>query len=300
LHPLICAYIFGVVTILEVIQRSTEFLAKRGVDSPRLQAELLLAHTLHLPRLHLYLNFGRELTDAELETIRAFIKRRSQREPLQHILGSTSFCGIEIAVDASVLTPRPETEVLAELAWQHMNRRAETTSIPTALDFGTGSGCLAILLASKSPAARVLALDVSPAALDIARANAQRQNLLERITFLESDGFSCMCRQNQFDLIVANPPYIPTAEIAQLEAEVRDFDPHLALDGGTDGLTFFRRLATDAPPFLKPDGQLMAEFGDGQAEEVSALFAGLNWRVEPIIPDLSGRPRILIASPPQA
>ena len=137
------------VTILQVIQRSAEFLAKNGVDSPRLQVELLLAHVLKLPRMKLYLNFERALTDAETDTFRELIKRRSQREPLQHITGSTSFCGLEIAVNRHVLVPRPETEILAELGWQFLNPHSEGR----ALDFGTGSGCIAIALAAKSPTA---------------------------------------------------------------------------------------------------------------------------------------------------
>ena len=192
-------------TVLEVIQRSTEFLAKRDVESPRLQAELLLAHVLALPRMKLYLNFERALSPAETDSMRDLVKRRGTREPLQHILGSVSFCGLEMAVNRSVLIPRPETELLAEAGWEFLAGAGEAAS---ALDLGTGSGCLAIALAVKCPAARVVATDISPEALAVARANAVRHSVAERIDFREGDGFAAVPAGARFDLIVSNPPYI--------------------------------------------------------------------------------------------
>src|SRR5262249_39838407 len=158
------------VTVLEVIQRSTEFLARKGVDSPRLQVEWLLAHVLKMPRLQLYLNFERVLAPPELGTVREMVRRRGHREPLQHIVGSTSFCGLEIAVNPHVLVPRPETELLAERGWQFLNSLSPDPAAPaTVLDFGTGSGCIAVALACNAPKAHVLALEASEAALKIAR-----------------------------------------------------------------------------------------------------------------------------------
>src|ERR1051325_9366949 len=324
-------------TVLEVIQRSTEFLAKKGVDSPRLQTELLLAHLLKLPRMQLYLNFERALSPVELDSLRDLVKRRGQREPLQHIVGSTSFCGLEIAVNRHVLIPRPETELLAELGWKFLSELSTDNSQPanhqpstinhqlsplpspsplstvnsqpsTALDFGTGSGCLAIALAHHCPSAQVYATDVSPAALEVARQNATRHRLADRIQFSQGDGFAALpprtrldliisnppyvpnaqvyatdvspaalevARQNatrhrladriqfsqgdgfaalpprtRLDLIICNPPYVPTAEIETLQPEVSAYDPLPALNGGPDGLDFFRRLAAEAAPFL--------------------------------------------------
>ena len=279
-------------TVLEVIQKSTEFLAQKGVESPRLQTELLLAHRLKLPRMRLYLNFERALTPAELDGIRELVKRRGRREPLQHIVGSTSFCGLEMAVDRRGLVPRPETEILAELGWQFLLESALQRApeqpegwTPTAFDLGTGSGCLAIALAVKCPAARVWAGDISPEALELAKQNAERNGVSERIQFLPGDGFSALVNrwgerprepeentkaadgspgvsphqaEPQFDLIISNPPYIPSAEIAALQPEVRDHDPRGALDGGPDGLDFFRRLAAEAGEFLKSGGRVMA------------------------------------------
>jgi release factor glutamine methyltransferase len=288
-------------TVLEVIQRSAEFLAKKAVDSPRLQAELLLAHVLKLPRMHLYLNFERALTLAELDAFRELIKRRSRREPLQQIVGSTSFCGLEITVNRHVLVPRPETELLAERAWQFLNQLpALESGAATALDFGTGSGCLAILLACKAPAARVYAVDISTEALEVARQNASHHGVAERITFLQRDGLAGLGtsspeRLPHFNLIVSNPPYIPTAEIPVLQAEVRDFEPLGALDGGADGLEYYRHLAAEAGALLAPGGRIMLEFGDGQADPVREIFEHQKWIVETIQPDYTQCPRILVA-----
>ncbi len=314
-------------TVLEAIQKSTEFLAKKGVESPRLQTELLLARLLKLPRMKLYLNFERVLTPAETDALREFIKRRGQHEPLQHITGSISFCGLEIAVNRQALIPRPETELLAEAGRQFLaERRSPTrrdvsecagseTGVPAALDLGTGTGCIAITLAVKCPEAKITATDISAEALALAKANAMRNGVAERIEFLQGDAFAAIQSEGQvprvlesseeagnshnsslrkFDLIISNPPYIPSAEIATLQPEVRDFDPRVALDGGADGLDFYRRFSAQAKSFLKPDGKMMLEFGDGQAEAIRELFENEKWIVEAVKQDYSHRARVLI------
>jgi release factor glutamine methyltransferase len=231
-----------------------------------------------------------------VDGFRELIKRRGQREPLQHIVGSTSFCGFEIAVSRDVLVPRPETELLAERGWTFLNQLSPTNPQPsTALDFGTGSGCVAIALASKCPAAEVYAIDISPEALALARQNAARHGLAERIRFLEGDGFAALPEGTRFDLIISNPPYIPSGDIASLQAEVRDYDPHRALDGGADGLDYGRRLAAECAPFLKPHGRVMLEFGDGQAEGLREILQEQLWIVEAIEADYTHRPRIMVA-----
>src|SRR5690242_545016 len=280
-------------TVLEGIQKSAEFLAKKGVDSPRLQAELLLAHLLKLPRMKLYLDFERILTPAETDSLRELVRRRGLREPLQHITGSTSFWGYEIAVNRHALVPRPETELLAEFGWQFLSTLNHQPS--TALDFGTGTGCIAIVLAAKCPGARITALDVSTDALSLARENAERNQVAARIDFLAGDGFAVFNSNTKFDLIISNPPYIASAEIAALEPEVRDFDPRAALDGGADGLDFYRKLAKEAGPFLKAHGKIMVEFDDGQATDIKSIFETEKWIVEAIKEDYSQRARILIA-----
>ena len=279
--------------MLEVIQKSAEFLAKKSVESPRLQTELLLAHVLRLPRMELYLNFERVLSDPELGTVRDLVKRRGRREPLQHIVGSTSFCGLEIAVNRHVLVPRPETELLAEAAWQFLSTINAQPSI--ALDFGTGSGCIGIALAVKCPNARVVASDASAEALAVAKVNAARHAVSERLEFRCGNGFATLPAEARFQLIVSNPPYIPTAEIASLQPEVRDFDPRSALDGGPDGLDFYQLLATQAGAFLQPGGRIMLEFGDGQVDFVRRILEAQKWIVEAVKEDYSQRPRHLIA-----
>ena len=280
-------------TVLEAIQKSADFLAKKGVDSPRLQTELLLAQLLKMPRMKLYLNFERVLTPAETDSLRNYIKRRGQREPLQHITGSTSFCGYEIAVNRQVLVPRPETEILAELSWNLLSTLNPQPS--TALDFGTGSGCIAIAVAAKCTSAKIVATDISPDALALAKDNAARNNVAGRIQFLQGDGFAALSRDTRFDLVVSNPPYIPSAEIATLQPEVRDFDPHGALDGGTDGLGYYRLMAKEAGSFLKPEGRILLEFGDGQAETIQKIFEEEKWVVEAVKEDYSQHARILVA-----
>lgn len=301
-------------TVLEGIQKSAEFLAKKAVESPRLHAELLLGHLLRLPRMNLYLNFERVLTPAQVDELRELIRRRGRREPLQHIVGFTSFCGLEIAVNPDVLIPRPETEVLAEAGWQFLSTL--NSQPPTALDFGTGSGCIAIALAAKCPATHVCAIDISPAALALARDNAARLKVAEQIRFLCGDGFAALAEApgdlppgtgtvpdpvsgvpRIFDLIISNPPYIPSTEIEGLQPEVREHDPRLALDGGEDGLDCFRRLAAEGCRYLRPEGRLMLEFGDGQAAAIAEILQGQNWVVEAIRQDYTQRPRILIAKP---
>ncbi len=323
-------------TVLEAIQKSADFLAKKGVESPRLQSELLLAHLLKLPRMNLYLNFERALAPAEVDALRELVKRRGQREPLQHIIGTISFCGLEIAVNRHALVPRPETELLAELGWQFLTTIAQTPHpasghpLPAGrgegrgegrvLDFGTGTGCIAIALAVKCPTAKIMATDISTEAMALAKENAARHNVAERIEFLPSDGFELMSegrvtrvpksnavaeigdscnsslRRMAFNLIISNPPYIPSAEIATLQPEVRDFDPHGALDGGADGLDFYRLIASQAAAFLKPDGKVMLEFGDGQAEALRHIFENEKWIVEAVKEDYSQRARIFIAA----
>ena len=298
-------------TVLEAIQKSADFLAKKNVESARLQAELLLAHQLKMPRMKLYLNFDRQLTAAETDGLRELVKRRAAREPLQHIVGTTSFCGFEIAVNRHALVPRPETELLAELGGKFLSTISSEPA--TALDFGTGTGCISIALAAKCPHAKIVALDISADALELAKQNAAANKVSERIEFLQSDGFETVGQASslsqiekeeletgkvpvlQFDLLISNPPYIASAEIETLEPEVRDFDPRAALDGGADGLDFYRLLAAQAKSFLKPHGKIMLEFGDGQAEAIRKIFENEKWIVEAVQADYSQHERVLIA-----
>ncbi len=318
-------------TVLEVIQGATRYLEERGVGSARLQAEWLLAGVLCVPRLQLYLDFSRQVGASELDALRPLVRRRGRREPLQYILGTAVFCGLELRVSSAVLIPRPETEQLAERGWTLLKMRrgehspspdsspeplnrslqleegihggdqaheegsAHGADAPRVLDFGTGSGCLAIALAAHVPEAKITAVDRSEEALAVARANAQRHGVADRIEFAQADGLDRMKTEGGFDLLIANPPYVPTAEIARLEPEVRDHEPRLALDGGADGLEFYRLLERQSPGVLRPRGQILWEFGDGQAEAIRAMLDASGWRQISVHLDLSGRPRFIEA-----
>jgi len=281
------------VTVLEVIQRSTEFLARKGVDSPRLQTELLLAHVLGLPRLRLYLEFQRQLGESEVESLRQLVRRRGCREPLQHLMGTVSFCGHDLAVNRDVLIPRPETEQLAERAWSWLNGRGLEAA--RVLDLGTGSGCLAVTLALRCSGARVVAVDLSEAALAMARVNAGRHQVADRIEFHCGDLYAAVPTGMRFDVVVANPPYIPSGDLATLAPEVRDYEPRQALDGGPDGLAVFERIARDGRAHLAEGGRLFAELGDGQGQALRTMFVGAGWEVVEIARDDTGRERFLMA-----
>jgi release factor glutamine methyltransferase len=194
-----------------------------------------------------------------------------------------------------VLVPRPETELLAEWGWQFLSESLKENTQPAkVLDYGTGSGCLAIALAIKCPQAEVHAVDISEPALEIARQNASRNNVADRIHFWAGDGMAALPEALRFKLIISNPPYIPTPQIERLQPEVRDYDPRGALDGGADGLDYYRRLAIESQNRLEPEGRLMLELGDDQAKAVRELFQAQNWIVERIAADYTQRPRIMI------
>jgi release factor glutamine methyltransferase len=283
------------VTILEVIQRGAEFLTKKGVPSPRLQVESLLAHVLQMPRMKLYLNFERVLTQEQLDAMRPLVQRRGNREPLQYIVGSAPFCALELAVNRHVLVPRPETELLAERAWRFL-KESVTGETVSALDLCTGSGCLAIALATNVPTASIHASDASADALALARENAARHHAA--IQFYQGDLFAPVPPSLLFRLIVSNPPYIPTARIQTLDPEVRDHEPPQALDGGADGLDFYRRIAAEAGAFLQPEGRLMLELDEENAAATAEILQQQNWIVEPLESDYNRLPRILIARRP--
>jgi release factor glutamine methyltransferase len=258
--------------------------------------EHLLAHALGMPRMKLYLSFERALSQEQLDAVRALVQRRGRREPLQQITGSAAFCGLELAVNPQVLAPRPETELLAERAWKFLQQSSALHSAPAALDLGTGSGCLAIALAVKVPSAAIHATDASAEALALARENAARHHA--GIQFHHGDLFAALPPAARFRLIVSNPPYIPTARLDTLEPEVRDHEPRQALDGGADGMDFYRRIAAEAGAFLEADGRLMLELDEDGPEKAAEIFRQQNWIVEGIESDYNQRPRILIARLP--
>ena len=250
-------------TTLKVLTWTKEYLSAKGIENARLEAEWLLCAATGLDRVGLYLNFDKPLNEDELASFRSMVARRARREPLQHILGSQEFYGLEFEVSLDVLIPRHDTEALVAEA---LARRPKARSV---LDIGTGSGCIAVALASHMQGAAVTAIDISQAALAVAQRNAGRNGVA--IEFLAGSLLEPVAGRS-FDLIVSNPPYIPTADIDALEPEVRDFDPRGALDGGPDGLGVYRALIPAAPGHLNPDGWLLVEVGIGQAPAVVELF----------------------------
>ncbi len=251
-------------TTLKILTWTKEYLAGKGVENARLEAEWLLCAVLELDRVGLYLNFDKPLTDPELAAYRGMVARRARREPLQYILGNQEFYGLEFAVTPAVLIPRHDTEVLVKEALQ----RADSGS--RILDIGVGSGAVACALAKHLPEADVWGVEKSPEALAVARENALRQSLC--LTLCEGSLFEPLTGQ-RFHLIVSNPPYIPTGELATLQPEVKDYEPSEALDGGADGLVFYQQIIPQAAQHLSPGGWLLLEAGVGQAEAVKELFA---------------------------
>ena len=256
-------------TVLEVLQSTAAYFGKREIESPRLNAEHLLAHVLQRKRIELYLEFERVLTEAELAPLRELVRRRGQGEPLQHLLGTVEFAGYTFLCDKRALVPRPETEQLVELLQSRIENRESKI-----LDVGTGSGVIALSLAAKFPEAQVTATDMSDDALALARENAGRLGLTHRLTFLKSDLMTSVT--HVYDLIVANLPYIAATDRSTLSREVLH-DPETALFGGEHGDEIVRKLIEQAPSYLAPGGLLALELGLGQADDLAALMAKKNY-----------------------
>ena len=272
-------------TTVKILTWTKDYLTSKGVDNARLEAEWMLCAATGLDRVGLYLNFEKPLSEEELAGYRTMVARRAKREPLQHILGSQEFCGLDFMVSPDVLIPRHDTELLVAEA---LVRSAGAHSV---LDIGTGSGCVAVALAKQLPAATVTATDISEAALIMAQINATQNGAT--VEFLSGSLFTAVA-DRRFDLIVSNPPYIPTLDIAALESEVRDFDPRAALDGGLDGLDVYRALIPDASAHLNPGGWLLVETGVGQAANIVQLFNATGRYGEPFTSlDIHGIERVV-------
>ena len=260
-------------TVLEVLQSSTEYFKKRAIESPRLNAEHLLAFVLKRKRIELYLEFERVLAEAELAPLRDLVKRRGQGEPLQHLLGTVEFAGRTFLCDKRALVPRPETEQLVELLKSKVANRSASGGSKI-LDVGTGSGVIALSLAAKFPDSKVTALDFSDDALALARENAERLGLTSQIEFVRSDLLTYV--SDVYDLIVANLPYVAENDRGTLSREVLH-DPEIALFGGERGDEIIRKLIEGAPSHLAPGGLLALEVGLGQADDLAAFMAEKNY-----------------------
>ncbi|MDD2853051.1 MAG: peptide chain release factor N(5)-glutamine methyltransferase [Desulfuromonadaceae bacterium] len=261
-------------TVLRILRWTKDYLLSKGVENARLEAEWLLCAVTGLDRVGLYLAYDKPLNERELSEYRALISRRAKREPLQHILKSQEFMGREYEVSADVLIPRYDTEVLVNEAQKNAPHAREI------LEIGTGSGCIAISLQHYFTAANVTATDISAAALAVAQRNALKHGAT--ISFVLGSLFVPVA-DRIFDLIVSNPPYIPTADIATLDPEVKGYDPIIALDGGVDGLDFYRRLIPGAVPYLNNEGWLIVEIGIEQSAAVIGLFKQTGCYDEPVV-----------------
>ncbi len=269
-------------TIGEVLRRSTQHLEAKGAQTPRLDAERLLAHALGMARIELYTQLDRPLTSAELDAARALVARRARREPLQYVLGEWGFRRLTLAVDSRALIPRPETETLVERALALI----APLESPCVLEVGTGSGAVALAIADEHRGARVTSVDVSPDALALARENAARTGLPVELRC--HDLFEGL-PAGPWDLVVSNPPYVDRRDLASLQPEVRDWEPQVALvaEGAID------TIARTARDVLAADGWLVLEVGDGQADAVAASLGALGYTQVRISADLAGRPRIV-------
>ena len=277
-------------TVLELIQNTTAFFQRKGVESPRLSIEYLLAEALGKRRLDLYLDYDQGLPEQILEPLRDKVRRRSEGEPLQHLLGSWEFYGRRFKTDRRALIPRPETERLAELI---VSRIPVVTSAGTRLaDVGTGSGVLAVTLALERPSLEIVATDLSAETLALARENALVHGVEDRINWLQTDLLSEI--KTDFDFLVANLPYVPTGEMARLSREVRH-DPPLALDGGEDGLGVIRRFVGEAPSHLKPGASVFLEIGISQAAGVVGILEKEKFRDISVEKDYQEVERFVIA-----
>jgi len=277
-------------TVIEVVKKTSEFLASKSIESPRLNAELLVGHALGLPRMRLYLEFERPLSDAELGSVRELVRRRGRREPLQHIVGHTDFFGLRLKTDRRALIPRPETELLVETI-------VARVSAPPAriLDLGTGSGAIALALARAFPGARVTAIDASPEALALAAENAASTGLSDRVAFARADWLGGVARGETFDLIASNPPYLSPEETAAAPPEVRDFEPAGALTAADGGFADLERIARESRAALAAGGMLALETGIGHHSRLSCVLREAGYARSESVADLAGRDRFVLA-----
>lgn len=279
-------------TVRRILEWTTSHLKKHGSDSPRLDAEILLAHARGCQRIQLYTQFDDPLSDAQRTTMRELVQRRAKAEPVAYLVGMREFFSLSFKVTSDVLIPRPDTESLVMEILDGIKGQES----PQILDLCTGSGCVAVAVAKNNKSAMVTATDISPAAIAIAGNNAERHQVSDRIEFLESDLFAAISPQTKFDVIASNPPYIPSAEIDQLDPEVSKHEPRLALDGGADGLDILRRIIEAAPAFAKPDALLLMEFTPEQADALKAIaMQHPAYSDVAIQKDLGHRPRVLKA-----
>ncbi|MCF6246071.1 MAG: peptide chain release factor N(5)-glutamine methyltransferase [Desulfobacula sp.] len=284
-------------TILTILTWTESYFKSRTIDSPRLTAEMLLAHNLAIKRLDLYLQYDRPLEKQELESFKSLIKRRVQSEPVAYITGQKGFFESDFEVTPDVLIPRPDTECIVEEAIKALDDNVFSGEPKNVIELGTGSGAIAVSLAKARPGHRYAASDISLGALLVAQKNANKISET-KIDFCVGNWFSCFAKQAQFSLIVSNPPYIPSGDIGTLQPEIQLFEPMLALDGGQDGLDCYRIILNDAHNYLVPGGTLLLEIGYDQRFGIREIVQGLsnsfNYQAPEFVKDLAGHNRVAI------
>lgn len=277
-------------TIAEAIAEGARLLREAGVDEDRRTASALLGHALYVDRAQLIIRSNEEIDQSRFEEFSDFIHRRAAGEPLQHITGRQEFYGLDFAVNRDVLIPRPETEFLVE----RVIALSRNLSAPLIVDVGTGSGCIAVALALNIADARIIATDISPAAIEAARLNARRHKVEEKIEFLEGDLLAPLAgREGAIDILASNPPYVPLSRPDMVQREVRDWEPEVALFGGEEGIDFYGRLLRESLPFVKTGGWLVCEIGYNQLEAISEMIDPRAWNLVEVTEDLRGIPRTL-------
>ncbi len=278
-------------TIKQFLQYATETLKNAGIETLVLEAGVIICHVLNCDRAYLYAHDDRTLEAQELDKLEELLQNRSQKIPLQYLLGETEFMSLRFKVSPAVLIPRQDTEVLVEKCIELIADNTSASEIKV-LDMCTGSGCIAVSIAYYCPETRVTACDVSRAALEIAKSNSELAGVKNELDFRCGDLFEALDSEERFDLIASNPPYIETATVEQLQTEVREHEPYIALDGGADGLDFYRRIVEAAPRFLKAGGYLALEIGYNQGESVSRLMEDRYDGVT-VLKDLGGNDRVV-------
>lgn len=284
-------------TLRKVLDWCTGYFEKKGVEPPRLSSEMILAHVLKCQRIKLYTDLFRPMSEDELATVKSLVKRAIEQEPIQYLTGKAHFYNLEFEVNRDVLIPRSDTETLVDRALAHL--KSSTNATPRVLDLCTGSGCVAAAIAAHHKASTVVATDISLPAIDVARRNIDRNKLSERVTLHVGDLYEAlkdMVDARPFDLIVSNPPYIASEQIAKLDANVRDYEPRLALDGGPDGLDPHRKILAGAYDRLLPGGGLLMEIAFDQEEPAMwMLTQDPRFTDAKCFRDLAGQPRVISA-----
>ena len=280
-------------TVGRLLTWTKDFLQKKGSDSPRLDAEVLLASVLKCQRVNLYTQYEQEVAEAQRKAFRDLVKRRADGMPVAYLVGVKEFYRLRLNVSPAVLIPRADSETAVVEALT----RLKGLDAPRCVDVGTGSGCLALACLEHHKTATFVAIDISPEALEVARGNAAKHNLDARCDFRLGDLLGPVAGEDPFDLILSNPPYIASGVIPTLDADVAKYEPHLALDGGPDGLRVVARLVEQAPPLLKPGGHLIIEIGSDQEAPVRELAgAQKSLTLHPTIRDLANHPRVIHAT----